>query len=560
MAPPKSSRSRRQPAAALEPALTLAKTPRAERYRFAAIGMAAGVVWFLSCADFDVWPFAWFAMVPTLYVTERARTHREAFFYAWLTGVVGNGGGFYWIVGLLVRFGHMPWILAAAIFALLAAYQGLVFAAFGVSVRAIRTHTRWPMAVLAPLAIVTFELILPMIFPFSVAITQAWQIHVIQIAELVGQPGVAALLLMVNGAIYDVLVERPRRPVPALASAGVLAAALVYGHVRIGQVDRDRASAPTLRIGVVQPNVSFDQKGRNRALWAARQLADLQAQSLVLQEAGADLIVWPETGYPYVVSRGRTADFGVTDPRRILNGFARPLLFGTVTRAPTASARHANDLWNTATLIRGDGTFGARFDKMFLMVFGEYTPGRDTIPLIDDLMPTTTGQFVHGKHVNVLPFTDDRGRTWRIGPMICYEDILPSLNRELGAYHPHLLVNLTNDSWFGETSEPWEHLALSVYRTVEMRVDLVRAVNTGVSAFVDAAGRVYTRSYAVNPMDHPRGADHILAQVAMREGGHTVFMAIGNAFAYLCALLTAYLLLVRSGIMAAWLRRRRGLA
>ncbi|MEI8256203.1 MAG: apolipoprotein N-acyltransferase [Deltaproteobacteria bacterium] len=540
-APPTAPVTKAGPAA---PAPAGAKLTRDEWVKYATLAVLAGVIWFLSCADFDVWPFAWFAMVPTLYVTERVHTNRQAFFFAWLTGAVGNGGGFYWIAGLLVRFGHMPWIAALPIFLLLAAYQGLVFGAFGAVTRAVRKHTRLPMALIAPLAMVTFELLIPMIFPFSVAITQAWQPHVIQIADLTGPLGVSALLLASNGALYDLLLEKPRRVKPAIAAIVVIAASLVYGHVRMGQVDRARAAAPQLTVGVVQTNVAFDMKGPNRARFAARQLDDLNTQTAALQSEGADLVVWPETAFPYPVQRARTEDFPREDPRHMRRQFDVPVVVGAVTWAmhPDGSRR---DFWNSAMVMDRQGHYTGRADKIFLMVFGEYTPGRDTFAIISRLMPSTTGQYQRGASVHTLPFVDSQQRAWRLGPMICYEDIIADFGRQLAGEHPHLLVNITNDSWFGDTSEPWEHLALSVFRAVEMRTDLVRAVNTGVSAFVDANGRVHHRTYAVDPVRNPRGADHSRATVAMLEGGHTVFSVIGNVFAYLCALGTLFLWLVK---------------
>src|SRR5205814_5021079 len=95
--------------------------------------------------------------------------------------------------------------------------------------------------------------------------------------------------------------------------------------------------------------------------------------------------------------------------------------------------------------------------------------------------------FARGSSVTTFPFGP-----WRLAPMICYEDIIPSFGRRLVAQEPppNLLVNITNDAWFGATSEPYEHMALAVYRAVEHRLDLVRAVNTGVSAVIDATGRV----------------------------------------------------------------------
>jgi apolipoprotein N-acyltransferase len=118
--------------------------------------------------------------------------------------------------------------------------------------------------------------------------------------------------------------------------------------------------------------------------------------------------------------------------------------------------------------------------------------------------------------------------------MICYEDILTDFGRKLAALHPHLLVNITNDAWFGDTAEPWEHLQLAVFRAIELRTDLVRSVNTGVSALVDAAGRVYARTYAVDPKKDPRPTDGLLGQVRLVEGGHTVYAATGDLFGWLC--------------------------
>src|SRR4029079_18308464 len=99
---PKRSRTRRRE-----------ETPPAQRHpwerlRWTAVGIFSGVIWFLSCADFDIWPLAWFAMVPCLRAIERASTTRRAVFFGWVTGIVANAGGFYWITNLLVRFAHLP--------------------------------------------------------------------------------------------------------------------------------------------------------------------------------------------------------------------------------------------------------------------------------------------------------------------------------------------------------------------------------------------------------------------------------------------------------------------
>ena len=118
--------------------------------------------------------------------------------------------------------------------------------------------------------------------------------------------------------------------------------------------------------------------------------------------------------------------------------------------------------------------------------------------------------------------------------------------RGVGKLHPDLLVNLTSDSWFGAQTEPWEHLALSVFASVELRVSLVRAVNSGVSALIDPNGRLLQKTYADDPYRNPRDADGMMVTAPGMSGGHTVYVAVGNLFAYLCIATT----LILAGVAA----------
>ena len=150
------------------------------------------------------------------------------------------------------------------------------------------------------------------------------------------------------------------------------------------------------------------------------------------------------------------------------------------------------------------------------------------------------------------------GKIWRLGPVICYEDILQGYLREVGQLHPDLLVNLTIDSWYGADTEPWEHLALSVFASVELRVSLVRAVNSGVSALIDPNGRVLQENLCQRSL--PPAATrrrHAWSAAPGMSGGHTLFVAVGNLFAYLC--LAATLLAVGFALGPNLRRRlRRG--
>jgi apolipoprotein N-acyltransferase len=192
------------------------------------------------------------------------------------------------------------------------------------------------------------------------------------------------------------------------------------------------------------------------------------------------------------------------------------------------------DAFNSAILLDGNGRAAGHYDKVRLLAFGEYIPGIETFPWLRRYLPPGIGRFTAGKGPGVLTLQEPGGRDWKLGPVICYEDILQGFLRGVGRLNPNLLVNLTSDSWFGAESEPWEHLALAVFASVELRVSMVRAVNSGVSALIDPNGRVVQKSYANDPYRNPRGADGVLVSAPWMPGGHTVYAAVGDLFAYLC--------------------------
>jgi apolipoprotein N-acyltransferase len=542
------------------------KLLRQEKLRVLGVATLSGVLLFTSCESWNFWWNAWFAMAPTLWLVDKAATPRHAQWASWWCGIVANCGGFYWIIGLLERFAHLPFPLAAVLFLMLSAYQAVVFLFFGRVVWQLRRTTKLPMVVIAPLVMVAFELVVPMIFPWYLAITQAWQLHVIQVADLAGPLAVTFVLLVVNGALYDLWQRRRAAWPSAVGAAALVAAALVYGHVRLGQMAEARAKAPKLMVGVVQPNIAFDMKALARPEFAADQLEDLQVCTADLQKRGADLVVWTESSYPYWISRNAIGDVREDHPAHIRTGFDVPLLMGAVTYDP--STIDTGYPYNTALMLDASGKFTGRFDKIYLLMFGEYIPGLETFPFIRKMMPRAAGHFARGKRTVVFPFKkhDDPpdAPPWRLGPLICYEDIIPSFGRRLAKLHPHLLVNITNDAWFGATAEPWEHLQLAIYRSVELRTEMVRAVNTGVSAYVDAAGRVYHETYSIDPakMPLPKGrttcgasskskADMEMTEMALMEGGHTVYSVVGDLFGIVIALFVGFLWLVRPRLTAS---------
>jgi apolipoprotein N-acyltransferase len=457
---------------------------------------------------------------------------------------------FYWMDGLLERFGHMPAIEAVPIMMLLTAYQGLEFAFFSWGVHRVRAATRLPVALVAMLVMVTIELCMPQIFPFYLAISQAWVPAVIQIADLTGPLGVTALMVAWNGALYDAFERaragRGRRVAlrPLAVAAVALVASLGYGAVRMRQVDARREAAPKVKTGAVQANVGIFEKWDPPAF--ARLLDTHQRLSAELVGQGAELVVWPESSYPYPLPRPFKHDYAPDDPRRIRRGFDSPLLFGAVTHTVGPPRKPADRYpYNTAFMMDAAGDITGSYDKVFLMMFGEYIPFYDTIPWFTTLFPEASN-FSRGKLAASFPLHAG-GRDYKLGPLICYEDILPGFTRHVAALNPNAFVNITNDAWFGRTAEPKQHLALAVFRSVEHRLEMVRAVNTGVSAHIDAAGRVREQTPSVDPTETPDIPPiTMLVDLAMLDGGG-LYRYVGDLFGFGCLAALVVLLLRARG-------------
>ncbi|ADW69200.1 apolipoprotein N-acyltransferase [Granulicella tundricola] len=503
-----------------------------------ALATLAGCLWFLSAPPFRFAGGAWIAMLPLMFVLDQTLSFQRAVWFSSWTGLVGNMGGFYWLFQTIRRFAHLPWPIALLLFLAICLYQGLTFTLFGAAVHFARHRRTIPMALLAPLAMVTAEWIEPMVFPDSLAITQAWHPLVIQIADITGPLGVCALLLLINGALYDLIVSTRRAVVPAVISAMILIASLLYGAIRIRQVDAISNAAAKLRVGIVQPNFAHTEKGSQNPQPASERLAILQEQSRELEAAGAQLIVWSETSYPFALQR-RKGVVAVDPSPAIMRGFHTPVIIGA-NISDTAAQKH----FNSALLVDRGGNIAGVYDKVRLMNFGERIPAGEILPWLTDLLPRDYARFTPGSTATPLPFRNDDGTVLRLGTFICFEDILPDFLRLVGANHPQLLVNLTNDSWFGDTSEPWEHLALSVFAAVEQRTAMARSVNSGVSAFIDANGRVLQKTYAVDPSLHSQPASHMLATLPLIEGGHTFYERGGHLFGGLCSLCLLLLLAI----------------
>jgi apolipoprotein N-acyltransferase len=329
--------------------------------------------------------------------------------------------------------------------------------------------------------------------------------------------------------------EARRRGATVLASALlVILAQLGSGAARMAAVDRARADAPHARVALVQP--SIEATVRWDAASAPAILATLTSLTGRGEARGAELVVWPETAYPYPLRHGARREPDAW-PSILQPGVHGPVLTGVLMDgAERTEGAEGGLATNSAVVATPDGALSESYDKRHLLWFGETVPLADRIPLLRRVFARGLGLAVGDRSV-VLPAGQVRAAV-----LICYEDMLPEAGREAMKASPNVLVNVTNDAWFSGSAETEMHLRVAALRAVEERRDLVRAVNFGQASWVDAAGRVRMRS----PPDLPA---MLLAEPALLDAPPTLYARFGDAP-------PALLLLVLAGV-AAW-RQVRG--
>lgn len=464
-----------------------------------ALAVLGGVLVAAAFAGIGWWPLAFVSWVPTI-LAVRGQTPARALRLGLLGGFVEVLIGFYWLTPMLQTFSGFPLPLCVLFASILSLYQGGRIALLTWSAARVERKGWDPdLAFLGGFAL--SELVYPLLFPWYFGASFHEHPIFVQTADLGGPILVSLVYVAFNLALAGLVRARHfRRPVRRLTVGLGLAAplvALVYGDVRMRQVDRVIAQSQPVRVGLVQSNIDLHQ--RRAALSESLRLTKLA------KDQGAELVVWSEATIPQPFeARGYATSLRQTLGKKLgVPSVVGGVLYERIPGARPSEGRLAK-FFNSAFAIDGEGEVKGRYDKQFLLMFGEYLPFGETFPVLYDWSPNS-GAFTPGQSFEPLRMGDHR-----LATMICYEDIIPSfVNKLVKTGDPDLLVNLTNDRWFqnqraghqGErdTTEPIQHLALAKLRTIEHRMYLARVSNSGISALVDANGRVVVQTETMRP-------------------------------------------------------------
>ena len=402
---------------------------------------------------------------------------RSALALGLLAGFVTNVMTMYWVVGLLMDFGHFPLVAAVPVGVVLWVGQAIGWVVTAVlSVAVMRRGA--PGWLVVPACATVAHTLAPALFPWRYGLSQLPWLEYAQVAELGGMPLLDWLVATAGCAVLDAV--RKRRLAPAVVAALALALPYGYGALRLPEVRAERDAAPSLAVGVVQPNVSIVDKHDPRLFYP--QLEELRAATVALEARGAELVIWPETAYRYPIRRRARRD------RRgalaaLGDGVRGPLIVGAITVDGV-------DRYNSAVAFEPDGRVASIADKVNLLAFGEYVPLRDQIPGLERFGRGLTP----GEGPQIVSIAGAR-----VGVLNCYEDLLADYVRSQARHEPSFFANVTNNAWFGDTTAPHLHHMNGRIRAIETRRDVVRVVNTGVSGHTAATGRDLARTETFVP-------------------------------------------------------------
>ena len=466
------------------------------------LALLTAVLLILAFPRFDLTFLAAVGLVPLLVAARRERLMWRRFLMGELAGVVYWFGVTYWIQSVLEVYGGMgragSWG-AFLLFAVLKAVHMGVFTALA----GYLMPTPYAIPAVAALWVAIERTHGPLGFAWLALGDAGTDMGVpMRMAPLAGVYGVSFVFAMMSVAVALVLMRRPRREL-----AWVVALPCLYLLPALPEPQRGVESAV-----VVQPNFSEAEHWSTQSVEAAEQnLFRLSMGSaLRADEPAARMMLWPEMPLPLYYEE---------DPRfreqaaALARSARTSLLFGAVAH----TSGHAP--LNSAILLDAGGNFAGRYDKMFLVPFGEYVP-----PLFSFVNRITTeaGDFVPGDKLVVMP-VDGR----RTGVFICYESAFPYLVRQFTASGAEVLVNLSNDGYFGASAAREQHLKLVRMRAAENRRWLVRATNSGISATIDPAGRVAHRL--------PEYAQTAVRTRYSYQTGLTPYARYGDWFVWVCA-------------------------
>ncbi len=512
----------------------------------------SGCLLTVSFPRFDLEILAWVALVPLLLSINGQDVRRSAWLGV-LCGVVHYLGTIYWIAYTLAFYGKLNWGISIVLLLLLVAYLGLYVGAFaGILSWCERRGAGVSCCLLGPVLWVSLEYLRTYLlsgFPWALlGYSQYLNLPVIQMAEVTGVYGISFVIVAVNCTIAGILLsfistypKEKGAPHPGVFHPGVfhpgvfhpsaLRAGLVgcsllllylaYGFWRLSDYSAPVQQAELFNVAVVQGNIEQDKKWDPAFQEQTMQIYEGLSQQAA--QANPQLIVWPESATPFYFQSNEKYQPQILNRAK---SWGTWLLFGS----PSYQLAGVQPkLYNSAFLISPESKIAGIYHKLHLVPFGEYVPLKSILGFAGKLV-AQVGDFSSGTEHTILQIPEAK-----LGVVICFEVIFPQVVRKFFDRGANVLVNITNDAWFGRSSAPFQHFSMLALRAVENRTYIVRAANTGISGFVDPVGRIMSSTSLFV-------ADYLMDSIGLSRG-KTFYADYGDIFSWLCIIVAGGCLL-----------------
>ncbi len=478
------------------------------RLRLSPLTLLSGI---LIVFAFPPWNFSIFilvGLVPWLFEIQKSRTLREVLFQSYWIGSLMAIGGFHWVAGAIHEFGELPWLVSLLVFALytlICQPQFWFFGPFCYWVFRTKELPGWQRILLLLAAYLALDGIFPKLFCDTLGHSLAQWKDLRQTAEISGTSTLTAVVVLCNLAIWNFVDSkwiRRRLLAPALIVLGcslvVLLIGYSWGHHRRLEIEQ-RYSQPdsTVTFAMIQGNIGNFEKVASESGFVSggdqvvQKYLDLSKKAL-LHKPKPHAIVWPETAYPSAFRVPRTSYELMRDQR--LDEFVRQnqvhLFFGGYDHRGGQDFNALHFLQLPLHPDRDPEGVLQTYHKVLLLPFAEAFPGAETWPWLKRALPQIAN-FGRGPGPEIYPVQfEATQKPTQIGPSICYEILKPAFIRSQILKGAQLLLNVTNDSWFGGTTEPYQHLVLASIRAIEGRVPYLRSTNTGITTYVTPTGEI----------------------------------------------------------------------
>jgi apolipoprotein N-acyltransferase len=470
---------------------TIANSPR--NWMLWLLAVVSGVLQILIFPLPNLSFLCWIAIAPLLFALIRVGmtldgrgwpAFKRGFLLGLVCGVIYYAGSCYWMGEVMYNYGGISGVVAALIMIAFSLAAGSAEALFGGLLAFIASRRGWAARalVLAPVFWVAMELLYRSriwSFPWDLLGTALVDnIPLTRIATVTGTYGLSFEIVLVNALFVSAFLGPKRRRSLVLAACILLVGVLVTG--RYFEPPPSPAN-DTARL--VQPNISLNEQWTPQSYQALlddlQRLSIMQPNETMAGEPLPDPIIWPESPAPFFETDARL--------HQTLSSIAQQT--HAYVLAGTLGAVHGGDpnqLYNSAQLVAPNGKWIARYDKIHLVPFGEYVPLKGLFDLVHfNRLVQEVGNFVPGTERMALPV-----HSYKLGTFICYESAYPDEVRQFVANGATLLVNISNDGWFGNGAAPWQSLRMTRMRAIENDRWVLRSTNTGITASIDPFGRI----------------------------------------------------------------------